>query len=504
MLVRFPLALFMFCGAAAMAQEGSDPAITLARILAQRGTITGAELSTIESASDGQRVGALAGILQRKGVLSDTEVAQLRITPTGPPAQPAPQNALVQPSQAKPAETTPSGPQVTAQSSKAEPVVASQSGTAITLYGTLLFNSFYNTASTNIEDIPLFLSKQGSDPGGGDKNFGATARQSRFGLRVARNDVLGAKLSGAFEFDLFGGKTPLGNGIDMDLFRLRLAYGRLEWAHVAFEAGQDWTVFAPLNPTSLASYAIPEFSASGNPWIRLPQIRAEVTKSTGENSHLLWQVAALDPDAGDYPTTNFSTSRQPGIGERGRMPAYETRLAWTDRVGNRDFTVGLSGHYARGKNFGTIGTLNIQQAVDSWGLALDYSLPFTRKFNITGEAFEGRALGIFSGTSGESVGAVGTPGGHGVESRGGWMQAQYNLNPRWQVNLAYGLEVPNAAQLVTGSRWRNQSYMGNITFKPVNSLTFAWEYRRLLTDFLNQRQAAERGDHVDMAIGYVF
>jgi hypothetical protein len=494
--------LFLFSGAIAMAQETIDPAVTLARILAQRGTISGTELSAIETASDGQRVGALAGILQRKGLLSEAEVAQLRMPPGGLPQQPAPQQAMVQqPSQAS--QPGVSGPQVAAQGPRPEPVT-SGTGTAITLYGTLLFNSFYNTAPTNIQDVPLFVGKQGSDPAGGDKNFGETARQTRIGLRLAKNDVLGAKLSGDFEFDLFGGKTPLANGIDMDLFRLRLAYGRLDWSHIAFEAGQDWTIFSPLNPTSLASYAIPEFSASGNLWIRLPQIRAEVTKAISENSHLLWQVAALDPNVGDYPTTVFSTSRQPGIGERGRMPSYETRLAWTNHAGDRDFTIGLSGHYGRGKNFGTIGTLNIQQAVDSWGLSLDYSLPFTRKFNLTGEAFEGRALGIFSATAGESVGAVGTSGGHGVEARGGWVQAQYNPNPRWQVNIAYGLEVPNAAQLVTGSRWRNQNYMGNIMFKPVGSLTFAWEYRRLLTDYVKQRPANERGDHVDMAIGYVF
>ncbi|MDQ1470192.1 MAG: hypothetical protein QOJ99_1672 [Bryobacterales bacterium] len=506
MLARLPIVLLLFSGAMATAQDTADPAVALARILAQRGTISGTELSTIESASDGQRVGPLAGILQRKGLLSDAEVAQLRMPPGVLPQQSTPQQALVQqPSQTSQGASLPqaSAPQVSAQGPRPEPVTT-QAGLAITLYGTLLFNAFYNTAPANIQDIPLFLGKQGSDPTGGDKNFGATARQTRLGLRLAKNDVLGARLSGDFEFDLFGGKTPLPNGMDMDMFRLRLAYGRLDWGRIAFEAGQDWTIFAPLNPTSLASYAIPEFSASGNPWIRLPQVRAEVTKAIGEHSHLLWQVAALDPNMGDYPTTPFSTSRQPGIGERGRMPSYEARLAWTDRVDDRDFTVGVSGHYGRGKNFGTIGALNIQQPVDSWGVALDYSLPFTRKLNVTGEAFEGRALGIFSVTAGESVGAVGTTGGHGVQSRGGWIQGQYNLNPRWQVNLAYGLEVPNAAQLVTGSRWRNQSYMGNITFKPVSSVTFAWEYRRLLTDYVNQRQANERGDHVDMAIGYVF
>jgi hypothetical protein len=502
MFLRLTAILFVFSGAIAIAQETPDPAIALARVLAQRGTINSAELSTIESASDGQRVKELAGILQRKGLLSDVEVAQLRTPPGGLPQQTPPQQALVQqPSQVL--KSGAAGPQVSAQTPTPVPAT-SQTGTSVSFYGTLLLNSFYNTATTNIEDVPLLLGKQGSDPTGGDKNFGMTARQTRLGLRIAKSDILGAKLSGQFEFDLFGGKTPLTNGIDMDVFRLRLAYGRLDWDHIAFEAGQDWTVFSPLNPTSLASFAIPEFSASGNLWIRLPQVRAEVKKAIGENGHVLWQVAALDPDVGDELITPFSTSRQPGIGERGRMPAYESRLAWTNHAGDREFTVGLSGHYSRGKNFGTIGALNVQQAVDSWGVSLDYSLPFTRKFNITGEAFEGRALGIFSGTSGESVGAVRTPGGHGVENRGGWVQGQYNLNPRWQVNIAYGLEVPNAAQLVTGSRWRNQTYMGNIMYKPVNGLTFAWEYRRLLTDFVNQREANERGDHVDMAIGYVF
>jgi hypothetical protein len=32
-----------------------------------------------------------------------------------------------------------------------------------------------------------------------------------------------------------------------------------------------------LNPASYAAYAIPEFSESGNPWIRLPQLRGEFT-----------------------------------------------------------------------------------------------------------------------------------------------------------------------------------------------------------------------------------
>jgi hypothetical protein len=371
------------------------------------------------------------------------------------------------------------------------------------LYGTVLFNAFYNTASNNIEDLPLFLTKQGTGPIAGDKNFGMTARQTRLGLRFNKPDVAGARLSGDFEFDLFAGKTAFPNGINMDIFRLRLAYGRLDWNHWAFEAGQDWAVFAPLNPTSYAMYAIPEFSASGNLWIRQPQLRVEYKTGPSDASHFLWQLAADDPNVGDYPN-QFSASRQPGIGERGRMPMIENRFAWTSRVHDRDFTVGVSGVYGRGKNFGMIGPIDVRQPVDSWGVALDYSLPFTRHFNLTGEAFVGRALGIFSGTSGESVGAVGTAGGHGVRSQGGWMQAQYNFTRQWQVNLGYGIETPTASELPVGNRWRNQNYMGNLIYRLSNNLTFAWEYRRVLTDYRNQTFGNERGDHVNLAVAFMF
>jgi len=52
-----------------------------------------------------------------------------------------------------------------------------------------------------------------------------TARQRRFGLRYQGPEVAVAKLSGQVEVDFFGGKAALGNGISMDLLRLRIAWG---------------------------------------------------------------------------------------------------------------------------------------------------------------------------------------------------------------------------------------------------------------------------------------
>ena len=222
--------LLLLVSIVALAQSPpADSASVLARILAEKGAITSADLSKVETAAQGERVTILAGLLQQKGLLSGADLAQLSIAPR-PPAPPAPQ-----------------GP----QQKEAPPVVA-QSKVPVTIYGNLLLNAFMDTAGTNIQDVPLFTSKQGSDPSGGDKNFGMTARQSRFGLRYQGPDVGNAALSGQVEVDFFGGSAALANGVNMDLPRLRLAYGRLDWQNFSLEAGQVWSVFAPFNPTSLA------------------------------------------------------------------------------------------------------------------------------------------------------------------------------------------------------------------------------------------------------------
>ena len=134
-------------------------------------------------------------------------------------------------------------------------------------------------------------------------------------------------------------------------------------------------------------------------------------------------------------------------------------------------------------------------------MALDYSLPIAKILSLTGEAYEGRALGIYSSASGEAVGGVGTVGAHGVESRGGWIQTQLNFNKQWQLNLDYGIDVPRASQLPLGNRSRNQQYMAD---KLTRNINMSVEYRRILTDFRNQSPFNERGDHLDLGFAYIF
>ena len=487
--MRTFLCSLLVCVGISTAAYAADSATMLARILAAKHLITSEELAVVEAATDDQRVAVLTGILTHEGLLNGGDMAQL--TPVAY-AAPAPRTQAAQQTQSE-------HPTVTAT----PPPVISATHVPVTLYGTLVFNSFFDTALANIQDLPLFAAKQGSDALGNDKSFGMTARQTRFGLRFNGPEVWGGRLTGQLEMDFLGGKTGLGNGINMDIPRLRLALGRVDWDHVSLEGGQDWSIFAPLNPTSFAEYAIPEMSASGNPWIRMPQLRLEFHNAPADPVRMLFQVAAIDPNMGDY-TPALTAARTPGIGERGRAPGIESRAALTAKVRGQDLSVGISEHWAHGKNAGTVGTTTIQLPMDSWGVALDYVLPFGKAFNLSGELYEGRALGIFSVASVEAILPVGSLGSSGVLSRGGWIQAQANWTPKWQTNLAYGIDDPKASDLPVGNRLQNQTAMANLMYKATAHVTLAWEWRRFITNFKAQRAAGERGDQFNMAMVYLF
>ncbi|HYT91289.1 MAG TPA: hypothetical protein VEL76_21430, partial [Gemmataceae bacterium] len=225
----------LFASAACLPVYAQGPAAQLARILAGKGVLTSQELEQVERADSTESVRLLASMLYQKGVLTDSELA--RMNPGGAATMDGVRVIPAVMAQAMPVAQTPK-PQ------EAPPPVSSAARFPLQVYGNVLWNTFYNTAGVNIEDIPLLATKRGTDP---YENFGMTLRQSRFGLRYQGPTVAGAKLSGTVELDFFGGKDALTNAISMDIIRLRLAFGRLDWKNASLQVGQDWTIFSPLN-----------------------------------------------------------------------------------------------------------------------------------------------------------------------------------------------------------------------------------------------------------------
>jgi hypothetical protein len=377
-------------------------------------------------------------------------------------------------------------------------------GMRLVPYGTVFFNAFGNTSGTNNSDVPLWATS--SD----QSNTGISLRQTRFGARVEGGRVGNAVVSGVIEADFYGGLPAVGVGENFGVVRLRVAKFKFDWEKTSLTIGQDWIIFAPLSPTSIAAAAIPQFAASGNLWARLPQARVERKFGGGR---FLFQGAVLAPTSGDFPSGPESPFLlQPGAASRSGVPSFEGRLAFTGKnwLGSgKPGTVAVSGHFGRANVNG--------KGIGSYALAADWNVPLAKRIGISGEAFFGENLGglqggVFQGynpdygTAAEGAAGVSV---RAIRSRGGWVQVSYTppvLRDRLSFYGSAGIDDPQNEDLLspTPRNWRerNLSYAFNIIFKPIPQLSVGGEFRRFETNyFLTGKRTS---DHLNFGAAYSF
>lgn len=376
-------------------------------------------------------------------------------------------------------------------------------------YGTLFFNAFHNTSGTNNTDVPLFAGTTGGS------NTSASVRQTRLGFRVEGAKVGNANVRAVAEADFFGGLPAVGIGENFGVVRIRLANVRLDWEKTSLVVGQDWMVFAPNSPTSLAAAAIPQMAAAGNPWARIPQIKVEQRF----NNSVTLQAAVLAPQSGDSATT-AGFFMQPNSGAASKLPYFQGRIVYsngkwfgTKKAGS----IGVSGHYGRSKVF-TGTALNVENEIESNGIAVDWSFPLSNRVSLAGEAFAGRTLGGFQSGVFQSynndfayrVGANLVAGGvRSIATRGGW--AQLGITPkvardRLSLYASIGIDDPRDADLVTRTprdlRRQNFVYAFDAIFKLTPQFQLGAEYRQMTT--LNTLSGRRSAGHLDLGAAYTF
>jgi hypothetical protein len=404
--------------------------------------------------------------------------------------------ASAQPAAAPPAPAAqvpaPQAPVTPAPAAPASPI-------KIAPYGILYFNLFENSDGTNNGDVPLWST---SGPG----SLSASGRQSRFGFRVTGLTAGTAKLTGVLEADFFGGFPAIGIGDNMGILRLRQAYARLDWQKTSVVVGQDWMIFAPANPVSLASAGIPLMAAAGNPWARLPQARVDWRVGP-----MLLQGGILAPSTGDFSSAFFY---QPTTGALSQVPFLQGRAAWssTNWLGTkRSASIGVSGHYGRSR----VLTTSVDRELDSRGVAVDWSAALLPRITLSGEAFTGRNLaafqaGVFQGINPDSVLATASGsidgGPRSIETRGGWTQLAVAVHPVLSVQATYGLDDPKDDTLASITRrdWRrrNQSYAIGFVHKLSSQFSWSLEERRIVTQLgLTGRRTA---NHLNLATTFSF
>jgi hypothetical protein len=385
--------------------------------------------------------------------------------------------------------------------------VESGSKYRVRLSGIMLLNLFSSNGGVDNLDLPEFVTPVA--PGSPDSvnAFGGTIRQSQIRLQAFGPDVAGARTSADLKFDFAGGFPQAPNGALLGAARLRTGTVRFDWANTSVVAGQDGLFFAPTSATSAASLAIPALSYSGNLWGWTPQVRVEHRFKVSDSSLISLQAGILDSLSGDIPDAQYE--RTSTWGEQSAGPAYAGRAQFTHEMFGQEIVLGTGGYFGRQSwGFG--------RNVDAWAVTSDVSIPLSRRFELSGAFYRGKALGGFGGALGQTAlwkGSFVDPATkiYGLDSIGGWAQLKFRVTPKFQVNGAVGQDNPDAAELRAhgGNPYydnvflsKNLTPFGNFVYQPRSDMLFSLEYRYLNTTILD---AGNKSAHqVNLSVGYLF
>lgn len=383
--------------------------------------------------------------------------------------------------------------------------VESGSKYRLRLSGIILLNLFSNHGVVNNQDFPAIAVP--GNPFESTSTFGGSLRQSQIAVQAFGPDIGGAHTSADLRID-FGGGFPLtSNGSTMGIVRLRTGVVRLDWSDTSIVAGQDQLFFAPTNPTSLASLAVPALAYAGNLWAWVPQVRIEHHVDLSDNSRLLVQAGILESLSGEIAESEYV--RLPTWGEQSGQPAYATRIAWRRRLFGREMTAGVGGYY--GRQYWGLG-----RNINSWAGTANLTLPLGNRFEFSGEFYRGQAAGGLGGAIGQSVlwnGNFDSPHTtlQALDSIGGWVQLKFRSTPKFEINGAFGDDNPFAAELREYKS--NPSYLGfllsknlspfvNFIYEPRSNVVFSTEYRRIKTFPLDA--SATAANLISLSLGYIF
>jgi len=366
--------------------------------------------------------------------------------------------------------------------------VETESKYSLHVTGLVLFNAFSNVGVVDDAELPAFAFPRA--PGSPHGSTGATIRQTVLGLAATGPTIAGAQSSALLNMDFFGGLTnnSYGYTAPSGYVRLRDSQLGLDWSKTTVQVGYTGPLISPLSPTSYATVAQPAFTGAGNLWEWSPQIRVEQRVPLFNHSGFHLEAGLIDP-AG----VNYYSAQLVSPVEASRRPGVEGRISF-----HADSRPTASPHSLV---FG-IGTYTANQVyssdthIHSWAVTGDWQIPLTHWIDFSGEVYRGRALGGLGGGAYKDTltgidPSTGLSRTIGVDAAGGWTQLKFILNSRMEANAAFGLDDAFSSNfekvtIPAAAVWpipvaRNNSVMGNFIYRPMSSLIFSPEYRRILT-----------------------
>jgi hypothetical protein len=321
------------------------------------------------------------------------------------------------------------------------------------IYGYLKFDALYENGKSSHGNFAIWA----ADPKGNDGLFHATANQTRLGFKIKGISFGDFKVTGQLEIDFYGG-----NAENKAYNYMRHAFLKISDGSFSVIAGQYWDIINPLNPFTL-NY--PVLWGAGNMGYRRAQLSFRKDFKS-DKSTISVQAGIFRNIASDYDGDGVKDGVASGL------PMLQGRLSGKFSLGDKtSLQLGLSGHYAKSK-----GDLEFT----SNSMNVDFLLVLSPKVKIIAEYFSGKNLGVFLGGIAQSVNTV---DGIEVETKGFYVNLQYNLSKKSTFGIGYGMDDPDDDTLSTGGRAKNTSIFGNLLFKLSSSIKVGFELSNFTTEF---------------------
>lgn len=387
---------------------------------------------------------------------------------------------------------------------EAASTVKTKSRLQVELTARVLVNGFLNRGSLNSVDVPTYA----LEPAIGaprSKSVGSSLRQSRAGMTLSVDSVLGALFIADAEVDFFaGGTEATGEPYAFPEPRLRTASVIMRWRHTELMAGAESPLVSDLNPITLASIGEPEFANAGNLWNWLPQVRLsrDIASATIGDASVSWAVqgALLQPaselpsQTGEPGVNAAASTGRPFVQGRLRMRWQPANLpAGDEPAQHAGGEIGIGVH--RGWVALAGDTLSVAHAA-----TLDARVGLSHGLELRGEAYRGRGLsGLGGGAIEQELGAPAPGAISGVLLRdtGAWAQLNWQATTTLMAGVGCGVDDVNPDD--RPMRQRNQTCAAHTAWRPMQPLLVGLEFRRLDTRYADR---TAHGNHLNFSIGF--
>jgi len=345
------------------------------------------------------------------------------------------------------------GKQAAPAAPAAAPEVKVSSKYNINIYGKLKFDGIYDTNNMGREEFITYVPKTAT----GEDRATFNVRDTRLGIAITGPALNGWTPSGRFETDFYG-SDPASNG----QLRIRLAYIDFAKEGTLIRVGQDWTPIASLNPTTV-DFAIMGYN--GNLWNRVPQVTLKQKFGAGfEGLVTAYRGKWTDDDSGSKLDTQI------------HMPWIGGKVSYSAALFSDQKAYFALGGAVRDGDVG-------DNDVTPYLAALELKIPISI-VEIMGEAYMGQGLGFeyFHNGAAGNYGAFNAKG-HGILSRGGWLQASVKPIKEVTVNVGYGLDDPKNNDVGSDFFQQSRYAFGNVFIQLFRDISVGIEAAHLNTDW---------------------